>query len=55
MPEKIEIPLRDSQDEVIELDCENLPEGTEVLGILRQEQPPLNLWISLAVRTITLF
>lgn len=49
MPDKIEIPLRDSQDEVIELDCENLPEGNEVLSILRQEQPFLNLWISLAV------
>lgn len=49
MLEKIEIPLKDSVDEVIELDIDNIPDGTEVLEILRQEQPLLHIWISLAV------
>jgi len=49
MPGKIEIPLKDNVDEVIELDIDNLPDGAEVLEILRQEQPLLNIWISLAV------
>lgn len=45
----IEIPLRDSNDEVIELDLDQLPEGDEVLGILRQESAQLHIWITLAV------
>ncbi|RWS11596.1 RNA polymerase-associated protein CTR9-like protein [Dinothrombium tinctorium] len=49
MSEKIEIPLKDSADEVIELDLNELPDGVEVLEILRQEQAPLHLWITLAV------
>ncbi|KAI1309430.1 RNA polymerase-associated protein CTR9 -like protein [Halotydeus destructor] len=49
MPGTIEIPLKDGQDEVIELNLDELPEGTEVLEILRQEQPPLHIWISLAI------
>lgn len=49
MPGKLEIPLKDSADEVIELDLEELPDGAEVLEILRQEQAPLSIWISLAV------
>ena len=46
---KIEIPLKDSADEVIELDLDELPDGTEVLEILKQERAPLNIWISLAI------
>ncbi|RWS18317.1 hypothetical protein B4U80_05177, partial [Leptotrombidium deliense] len=49
MSGKIEIPLKDSADEVIELDLDDLPDGLEVLEILKQEQAPLNLWITLAV------
>lgn len=45
----IEIPLRDNPEEVIELDSSQLPEGDEVLVILRQEQAPLNLWVNVAV------
>ncbi|XP_067654573.1 RNA polymerase-associated protein CTR9 homolog isoform X2 [Haliotis asinina] len=44
----IEIPLRDT-DEVIELDLDQLPEGDEVLSILRQEMAPLHLWVTLAL------
>lgn len=49
MPGKIEIPLKDSADEVIELDLDFLPDGQEVLEILRQERAPINIWISLAI------
>ncbi|KAI8783785.1 RNA polymerase-associated protein CTR9 [Biomphalaria glabrata] len=44
----IEIPLRDT-DEVIELDFDQLPEGEEVLSILRQEAAPLHIWVTLAL------
>lgn len=44
----VEIPLRDT-DEVIELDLAQLPEGEEVLGILKQENTMLNIWITLAL------
>lgn len=44
----IEIPLRDTE-EVIELQLDQLPEGDEVLGILRQEQATLNIWVQLAL------
>ncbi|WAR02159.1 CTR9-like protein, partial [Mya arenaria] len=44
----IEIPLRDT-DEVIELDLAQLPEGEEVLSILRQEVAPLHIWYTLAL------
>ncbi|CAL1547876.1 unnamed protein product [Lymnaea stagnalis] len=44
----IEIPLRDT-DEVIELDFDQLPEGEEVLSILRQEVAPLHIWVTLAL------
>ncbi|XP_052225618.1 RNA polymerase-associated protein CTR9 homolog [Dreissena polymorpha] len=44
----IEIPLRDT-DEVIELDLSQLPEGEEVLSILRQEVAPLHIWYTLAL------
>ncbi|BFZ05310.1 hypothetical protein BsWGS_08349 [Bradybaena similaris] len=44
----IEIPLRDT-DEVIELDLDQLPEGEEVLSILRQEVAPLHIWVTLAL------
>jgi len=45
----IEIPLRDTDDEVIELDLAQLPDGDEVLTILRQEQAPLHNWVTLAL------
>uniref|UniRef100_A0A2R5LJB8 Putative rna polymerase-associated protein ctr9 n=1 Tax=Ornithodoros turicata TaxID=34597 RepID=A0A2R5LJB8_9ACAR len=48
MPGSIEIPLRDT-DEVIELDFDQLPDGEEVLGILRQEQAQLHIWVNLAL------
>lgn len=44
----IEIPLRDT-DEVIELDFDQLPEGDEVISILKQEHTQLHIWIALAV------
>ncbi|XP_043596134.1 RNA polymerase-associated protein CTR9 homolog [Bombus pyrosoma] len=44
----IEIPLRDI-DEVIELDLDQLPEGDEVLGILRQEHAQLKIWVNWAL------
>ncbi|XP_050083431.1 RNA polymerase-associated protein CTR9 homolog [Anopheles aquasalis] len=48
MAAPIEIPLRDT-DEVIDLDPEQLPEGEEVLGILRQERSLLNTWVTVAL------
>ncbi|XP_070518234.1 RNA polymerase-associated protein CTR9 homolog [Cardiocondyla obscurior] len=48
MAGSIEIPLRDT-DEVIELYLDQLPEGDEVLGILRQEHAQLNIWVNLAL------
>ncbi|XP_046910876.1 RNA polymerase-associated protein Ctr9 [Dermatophagoides farinae] len=45
----IEIPLKESADEVIELDLDNLPDTKEVLQILQSESPPLNIWIQLAL------
>lgn len=72
MSRSIEIPLRDSVDEVrilfysfswtsstvflsnfqvIELDFDQLPEGEEVLNILRQEQAALHIWVTLAVNS----
>uniref|UniRef100_A0A8W8N0T7 Tetratricopeptide repeat protein 21A/21B fourth ARM domain-containing protein n=1 Tax=Magallana gigas TaxID=29159 RepID=A0A8W8N0T7_MAGGI len=48
MSGSIEIPLRDT-DEVIELDLDQLPEGEEVLSILRQEVAPLHIWVTLAL------
>eukprot|EP00118_Oscarella_pearsei_P009929 m.58709 g.58709 ORF g.58709 m.58709 type:complete len:112 (+) comp34825_c0_seq4:588-923(+) len=50
----IEIPLR-GEDEVIELDLDQLPEGEEVLGILRNERAPLNIWLKLAVNHVQSF
>uniref|UniRef100_A0A8C4X5Q4 RNA polymerase-associated protein CTR9 homolog n=1 Tax=Erpetoichthys calabaricus TaxID=27687 RepID=A0A8C4X5Q4_ERPCA len=44
----IEIPLRDT-DEVIELDFDQLPEGDEVISILKQEHTQLHIWIALAL------
>ncbi|CAG9855506.1 unnamed protein product [Phyllotreta striolata] len=48
MANVIEIPLRDT-DEVIELYSDQLPEGDEVLGILRQEKTQLSVWVNLAL------
>ncbi|XP_021927029.1 RNA polymerase-associated protein CTR9 homolog isoform X3 [Zootermopsis nevadensis] len=48
MAGSIEIPLRDT-DEVIELDFDQLPEGVEVLSILRHENAQLHIWVSLAL------
>ena len=38
--------------QVIELDLSQLPEGEEVLSILKQEQAPLHIWVTLAVSII---
>lgn len=48
MSGSIEIPLRDT-DEVIELDPDQLPDGEEVLNILRQEHSQINTWVNVAV------
>ncbi|XP_070564627.1 RNA polymerase-associated protein CTR9 homolog [Ptychodera flava] len=48
MAATVEIPLRDT-DEVIELDLDQIPEGDEVLNILKQENAPLHIWITLAL------
>ncbi|XP_055950450.1 RNA polymerase-associated protein CTR9 homolog isoform X1 [Argiope bruennichi] len=48
MANSIEIPLRDTE-EVIDLKIDQLPEGDEVLGILRREQATLNIWVQIAV------
>ncbi|CAH3158758.1 unnamed protein product [Porites lobata] len=50
MATSIEIPLRDTEDEVIELQFDQLPEGDEVLNILRQESAQLQIWITLALQ-----
>ncbi|OXA64554.1 RNA polymerase-associated protein CTR9 [Folsomia candida] len=44
----LEIPLRDS-DEVIEIDVTQLPDASEIIDILRQENAPLNTWSSFAL------
>lgn len=40
--------MRDT-DEVIELDFDQLPEGDEVISILKQEHTQLHIWIALAL------
>lgn len=35
--------------QVIELDIDQLPEGDEVISILRDERAPLHTWVALAV------
>jgi RNA polymerase-associated protein CTR9 len=44
----LEIPLRDT-DEVIEIDVTALPDADEIIGILRQENAPLNYWSNFAL------
>ena len=41
--------------QVIELDLNQLPDGDEVLTILRQEQAPLHNWVMLAVSSAKMF
>lgn len=48
MTNSIEIPLKDT-DEVIELCFDQLPDGEEVLSILRQENAQLHIWVALAL------
>lgn len=36
-------------NQVIELDIDQLPEGDEVITILRDERAPLHTWVTLAV------
>jgi len=46
----IEIPLKNRQNEVIELSLDELPqESQEIIGILREEEVPLDLWLRFAV------
>jgi len=46
----IEIPLKNRQNEVIELSLDELPqESQEIIGILREEEVPLELWLRFAV------
>lgn len=49
MASSVEIPLKDTTDEVIELCFDQLPDGDEVIGILRQEQAALHIWFTLAL------
>ncbi|XP_028412693.1 RNA polymerase-associated protein CTR9 homolog [Dendronephthya gigantea] len=49
MATSVEIPLRDT-DEVIELQFDQLPEGEEVLSILKQENAQLKIWNVLAIQ-----
>ncbi|EDO34243.1 predicted protein, partial [Nematostella vectensis] len=49
MATSIEIPLRDT-DEVIELQFDQLPDGEELLSILKQEDVRLNIWNTLALQ-----
>lgn len=44
----VEIPLRDT-DEVIELFFDQLPDGDEVIQILKQEHAQIHIWVTLAV------
>uniref|UniRef100_U5EWJ6 Putative rna polymerase-associated protein ctr9 n=1 Tax=Corethrella appendiculata TaxID=1370023 RepID=U5EWJ6_9DIPT len=48
MSATIEIPLKGTNNEVIELDPEQLPESIEVLGILIQEESELFTWVNVA-------
>nr|CAD7595522.1 unnamed protein product [Timema genevievae] len=48
MSGSVEIPLRDT-DEVIELDFDQLPDGIEVLSILRHEHAELHYWVTLSL------
>lgn len=41
--------------QVIELGLDQLPEGDEVLGILRQEHAQLHIWVNLAVSRADIF
>lgn len=45
---KIEIPFGQG-DEVLELEVANLPEPTETLGILQEQDCKINLWIQIAL------
>ncbi|KAL1452732.1 hypothetical protein WDU94_006936, partial [Cyamophila willieti] len=45
----IEIPLRDTDSEVIELQFDQLPEGNEAIAILTQENAQLHYWVTLAL------
>ena len=38
--------------QVIELDIDQLPEGDEVISILRDERAPLHTWVALAVSAV---
>ncbi|CAL2036808.1 unnamed protein product [Caenorhabditis brenneri] len=49
-PRTIAIPLKDShEDEVIEINITDLPEGEEVLTILEAEEAKLSYWIEVAL------
>uniref|UniRef100_A0A915CPW2 RNA polymerase-associated protein CTR9 homolog n=1 Tax=Ditylenchus dipsaci TaxID=166011 RepID=A0A915CPW2_9BILA len=45
----IVIPLKNSVDEIIEISFDNLPEGEEVLQILKGERAALHYWLDLAL------
>nr|CDJ96428.1 Tetratricopeptide TPR-1 domain containing protein [Haemonchus contortus] len=50
MARSVSIPLRDSlEDEIIEISFDALPEGDEVLEILRAEKASLHFWIDLGL------
>lgn len=50
-----DVKLNEFNSQVIELDVENLPDGEEVLNILRQEQVPLQTWNALGVYRVILW
>ncbi len=45
----VEIPLKGSDAEVIEIAFDDLPAADEVLNILRTEEAQLHIWVTLAI------
>lgn len=48
-PSMVEIPLLESDAEVIEISFDDLPAADEVLQILKAEKAPLHIWVTLGV------
>jgi len=48
-PPCIYIPIHNSQEEV-QIFLNDLPRAEDLLDVLRTEQPPLDIWLALAVR-----
>ena len=48
IPRSVEIPLKGSDAEVIEIAFDELPQADEVLAILQVEEAALHIWVTLA-------